>query len=280
MSSDRGSRGRHKTEVTARVRQVWESVTTVLALLTGIYLILTTIDPTRAVLERYLGKLDMQGLVALVALVLEVSIIAIYQLGREVRSLRTELAMRIEEEKTYSIDDVLARLRLPAPSRRRRRLEVLGLTLNTTWPQVDTWLTSHLKPRDWHITLYCIDPDFIAESAELPAEWAAESSRSIARIQTFLAEEADELRRRGVVIELRSYACVPIVHGFHFGDGTMFLSYLQWNDAGRIRPFEFYDHIAPGDSSSRAGHYRDLFDSWLARAGSHGSVVRQLEQRS
>jgi hypothetical protein len=44
---------------------------------------------------------------------------------------------------------------------------------------------------------------------------------------------------------------VPIVHGFRFGDETVFFGYLQWNDVGRVRPFEFYDRVMPSDSSVR-----------------------------
>ena len=252
--------------MTSRVRQVWETVTTALALVTGIYLILITIDPTRAVLERYLGKLTTQGVIALVGIMLEIAIIAVYQLGREVRSLRADVAGRIAEEATYSVDDVLSKVRQETSGRRRRRVEILGLTLNTTWPALVMWLTSTAKPTDWRITLYCLDPGFVGSSAELPGEWADEARRSLTRIRTFLAEEAEDLRRRRITIEVKPYACVPVVHGFRFGDETVFLGYLQWNDAGRIRPFEFYDRVSPSDSSARAGHYRDLFDSWLERA--------------
>lgn len=269
----RGARERRVGGVSTRVRQVWEIVTTVLALLTGIYLVLTTIDPTRAVLERYLGKLNLQGVVALVGIMLEVATIAVYQLSREVRSLRADLAVRIAEEATYSIDDILAKVRRETPGRRGRNVEILGLTLNTTWPALVTWLTSHARPTGWRVTVYCLDPEFIAGSSELPGEWADEARRSVSRIRAFLAEEADELRRRGLTVELKTYACVPIVHGFRFGDGTVFLGYLQWNDTGRIRPFEFYDHLAPADSSPRAGHYRDLFDSWLDRADANSTDV-------
>ncbi|MEV6716602.1 hypothetical protein AB0M48_31720 [Lentzea sp. NPDC051208] len=252
--------------VSGRVRRGWEVVTTSLALLTGVYLILTTIEPTRIVLERYVGKLDLQGLVALVAVMLEIATIAIYQHGRDVRELKALVTERERQDVTHSLTDVLAATGQPGIGRRARRLEVLGLTLNTTWPALATWLTSGERPHGWHVTLYGLDPDFVARSGELPAEWAGEARRSQERIRSFLTEEADELARRRITVELRAYACVPIVHGFRFGDGTVFLSYLQWTENGRIRPFEFYDRIGTDDRSPRAGHYRDLFDSWLHRA--------------
>jgi hypothetical protein len=69
-------------------------VTTALALLTAIYLILNTIGATRALLERYVVKLDGQLLAAIVAIMLEVVLIAIYQLGRQVRRVRDTVAGR------------------------------------------------------------------------------------------------------------------------------------------------------------------------------------------
>jgi hypothetical protein len=252
--------------ISARVRRGWEVVTTSLALLTGVYLILLTIEPARIVLERYVGKLDLQGLVALVAVMLEIATIAIYQHGKDVRALKTLITERERRDVTHSITDVLSAVEQTGAGRRARQVEVLGLTLNTTWPALATWLTSQAQPHGWKVTLYCLDPDFIARSGELPAEWAGEARRSQKRIRSFIAEEADYLARHRISVELRAYACVPVVHGFRFGDGTVFLAYLQWTENGRIRPFEFYDRIGTDDRSPRAGHYRDLFDGWLHRA--------------
>ncbi|WP_410586146.1 hypothetical protein [Amycolatopsis sp. lyj-23] len=262
--------------MSVRIRQIWEFVTTSVALLAGAYLILITIEPTRLVLERYVGKLDLSGLVALVGVMLEVTTIAVYQLGREVRGLRRRLAGVERDAVTQSLTEVLARLHHDAGGRRQRRLEVLGLTLNTTWPILAGWLTSHDRPAGWHVTLLCLDPGFVTASGELPAEWAEEARRSMLRIRSFTEQEADDLRRRGITVELRAYACVPVVHGFRFGDGTVFASYLQWTEHGRIRPFEFYDRLSPDDTSPRTGHYRDLFDSWYTRAAEVRAIPVRL----
>ncbi|WP_329790990.1 hypothetical protein V1227_03415 [Lentzea sp. DG1S-22] len=260
-------RRRVRGAISARVRRGWELVTTTLALLAGVYLVLTTIEPTRIVLERYVGKLDLQGLVALVAVMLEIATIAIYQHGRDVRALRALITERERRDVTHSLTDVLAVMGATGTGRRARQVEVLGLTLNTTWPALAAWLTSNDPPHGWKVTLHCLDPDFLARSGELPADWAAEARRSQHRIRSFLADEADDLARRKITVELKPYACVPVVHGFRFGDGTVFLSYLQWTENGRIRPFEFYDRIGTDDPSPRAARYRDLFDSWLHRVG-------------
>lgn len=239
---------------------------TTVALLAGTYLILATIEPTRMVLERYLGRLELPGLVALIGVMLEITTIAVYQLGREVRSLRTRITGAEHDPGTHSIGGVLSALSDDTVGRRDRRLAVLGLTLNTSWPALAGWLTSPDRPTGWHITLLCLDPAFVASSGELPHEWAEEARRSTAKIRSFIEQEADDLRRQGITVELKTYACVPVVHGFRFGDGTIYASYLQWTDTGRIRPFEFYDRLSPDDRSPRTGHYRRLFESWFTRA--------------
>ncbi|WP_157357283.1 hypothetical protein [Amycolatopsis nigrescens] len=269
MAKRRG-RGR-KTERTAlstRVRRVWETVTTTLALLTAVYLILNTIEPTRLVLERYVMKLNEQALVAMVAIMLEVAIVAIYQLGRQVRSMRAELT-RAEPQIYHDLAKVLDTLQVIATEGRRseRTVEILGLTLNTTWPLLAAWLTAREQPSHWRITLYCLDPAFVAGSGELPEHWAGEARRCQQRIRELLADEGEELRHRRVEVDLKSYACLPIVHGFRFGNGDLFISYLQWAETGGIRPFTFYERIPRADTSARANQYRDLFDNWLRRAG-------------
>jgi hypothetical protein len=269
----RGKRSEAST-LSTRVRRIWEGVTTGLALLTAIYLVLNTIEPTRLVLERYVLKLNEQTLAAIVAIMLEVAIVAIYQLGRQVRSMRAELAPKTEPVIVRDIGAVLDTVkRLSADGRRgERTLEVLGLTLNTTWPQLAAWLTAHDEPTHWRITLYCLDPAYIEGSRELPDYWSAEAERSVGRIRSLLAEEAEDLRHRRVEVDLRTYSCMPVVHGFRLGNGDLFLAYLQWAESGGIRPFDFYERIPREDTSSRANHYRDLFDSWLNRAAAKATT--------
>jgi hypothetical protein len=119
---------------------------------------------------------------------------------------------------------------------------VLGLTLNTTWPQILAWLTSHDPPSHWR-----------------------------RRMREMLIREAGEFAQRGIEVTLIPYACVPIVHGHRFGNGAMFLPYLQWSEEGKIRPFNFYERIPAGDTSVRASHYRDLLENWINRAASTSS---------
>ncbi|RZQ60264.1 hypothetical protein [Amycolatopsis suaedae] len=257
-----------RTPLSGRVRRVWEVVTTGLALITAIYLVLSTIEPTRLILERYVLKLNVEVLTAIVAIMLEVAIIAVYQLGRQVRKLRTELAPRVHGQVVYDVSTVVEAVRrLGADGRRgERTLEVLGLTLNTTWPQLAAWLTGHESPSRWRITLYCLDPEFAETCDELPGHWSTEAARSAHRVRALLEEEAGDLEQRRITVDLRTYDFVPVVHGFRLGNGEIFLAYLQWSESGRVRPFEFYERIAPEDTSERANRYRDLFDSWLARA--------------
>ena len=261
----RRAKDRESGTLSTRVRRIWEVVTTTLALLTAVYLVLNTIEPTRMVLERYVLKLNVEALTAIVAIMLEVAIVAVYQLGRQVRTMRAELGPRKDTQIVDDVGGVVdAVKRLSQTGRRSERtLEVLGLTLNTTWPQLAPWVTGHDAPAHWRITLYSLDPAFVEGTSDY---WSSEAARSQERIRALAAEEADDLAHRRIKLELHTYACLPVVHGFRLGNGDLFLAYLQWTEAGSVRPFEFYEHIPREDISPRANRYRDLFDSWLNRA--------------
>ncbi len=249
------------------VRRIRETVTVTLALLIAGYLLLYSIEPSRRFAERHLVKLNDWSPTVLLAMLLVLAIFAVHGLGRQLRATHTALTARQDDGTASHLAEVLNNLRtVSARGRRRdRRLEVLGLTMDTTWPQLAAWLTSHNPPTHWTITLYCLDPGFISGSADLPPDWATEATRTRQSVQALLTGEAAALERRRVTVELRSYACLPVVHGFRFGDGDLFISYTQWSEAGETRPFDFYERITPYDTSARANHYRDLFDNWLGR---------------
>jgi hypothetical protein len=254
--------------VSFRARKAWEVVTTTLALITAIYLILNTIGPTRLLLERYVVKLNMEILAAFVAIMLEVAIISVYQLGREVRKLNSRIESASNNEIFTDIGSVIRHVQSRSHKlhRRDRRLEVLGLTLNTAWPQLITWLISS-RTSHWRIKLYCLDPDFLRSCAELPDHWADEAERSRGRINRTLQNEEHAIQEQQMQLSVEYYACVPIVHGFRCGNGDVYISYLQWSPSGAPRPFEFYELIPHDDNTERADYYRVLFDNWMERAG-------------
>lgn len=262
----RGKARRRERGISFRTRRIWEIVTTTFALVTAVYLVLNTIGPTRALLEKYVVKLNVEVLAAFVAIMLEVAIIAIYQLGREVRRLTSRLEPDTGTRMFPDIGSVIRHIQAESSQLRRRdrSLEVLGLTLNTAWPQLVTWLISS-GTTHWRIRLHCLDPDFLRGCAELPDHWAEEVERIRGRIGRTLEQEKLAIQEQQIQFDVEYYACVPIVHGFRCGNGDIYISYLQWTSSGAPRPFEFYELVRHDDNTERAEYYRLLFDSWLER---------------
>jgi hypothetical protein len=224
------------------------------------------------VLEPYVGPVRIEMIAAVMAVTLELVLVALYQLGRRVESARLAILPR-QEKSIYDIGEIFPELRQLEPDKKGyRSVEILGLTLGSTWSQVESWLTSSAPPTDVKISLYCLDPAFVAGSTELPDIWVEESRRTQEKIRLFIAAEKKSLAERRISLRLREYVCVPIVHGFRFSDGTVFISYLQWSGASRIRPFPFYERIFPADTTLRADRYRELFDSWVKRVRADAST--------
>ncbi|WP_143175753.1 hypothetical protein [Cryptosporangium aurantiacum] len=255
------------TSVARSTRRIWERVTVGLTLVTGTYLVLATIEPTRAVLERYVFKLDTAAIAALVAVMLEVCIIAIYQLGRDVRAMRRALEKQVSDNVIYDISEIVDRLRdTPHPHRADPcEVEVLGHTLAAVWPQLSAWVTSRAQPTNWKVVLYCLSPEFISECGQFPAYWEDESRRMQARIQEFVAMHRADMARRGLTIEVRPYACLSIVHGYRFQNGEIFMSFMEWSRDDKVTPYLFYERLSPDDRSARDNEYRELFNSWMRR---------------
>lgn len=251
---------------TFNLRKLWDVAVNVIAALMTVYLILISIEPSRHFLEKYVGDISIELIAAIVAIMFEIAIITLSQLSRQVKAARLAVEARAPRTAILDVGEVMTELRDRLKDRpSRRKIDVLGLTLNTTWPQIGPILSVEDLPTDCELNLYCLDSGFVVESKDLPDSWSGESARLQQRITEFLDHEAERLIGHRIKVNLKSYCCVPIIHGFRYGDGTLCISFLQWREDGMIRPFAFYERIDPADTSQRADCYRTLFESWIRR---------------
>jgi hypothetical protein len=123
--------------------------------------------------------------------------------------------------------------------------------------------------------MYSLSPAFAQDSPDLPTAWYEEAKRAQKKVLEDIQTESHALARNRISVTLRQYSCVPVIHGFRFADGDLFVSYIQWSDSGRVHPFSFYERIPPSDESLRAARYRALFNSWIKRVDAH-SVADDL----
>lgn len=257
------------SESSFNLRKIWDLTVNIVAATMTVYLILISVEPSRHFLERYIGEISIELIAAIVAIMFEIAIVTLTQLSRQVRAARLAVETRTPEAVMHDIGEVMTDMRYRLKDRvARRKVDILGLTLNTTWPQLAPLLNAEDLPSGCELNLYCLNSAFAVESNDLPNGWSDESARLQRRINAFATRDGERLAQNNISIHLRMYSCVPIVHGFRYGDGTLFISFLQWRADGVIQPFVFYECITPKDTSQRATNYRKLFDSWIKRVSS------------
>lgn len=143
-----------------------------------------------------------------------------------------------------------------------KRLDVLGLTLFSAWPQLSFWLQQP-EADGWVVTLATLDPGYA--DPHIPEDWPAESRLNAAAARTFAARRS--VVDRGIEIDVRTYAFVPAVHGFRLGNGDLYVSVLLWDEAGAVGKEGFsYEYVPHYAQSATAESYRRLYDNWFRRA--------------
>jgi len=154
------------------------------------------------------------------------------------------------------------------PKNEPKTLEVLGLTLYATWPQVQAWLTSEAF-RGWTIVLTALSPEFLKTAPYCPPAWPAEADAVRHAILDHAKSRRAELAGRQIVLEFFMYEAFPAVHGFRLGGRDVFVSFEHWSDIAPDRidePVQFYERILGTDDSLRAQAYRNLFGNWIDHA--------------
>ena len=127
----------------------------------------------------------------------------------------------------------------------------------------------------WRLRLLCLAPDFIRQNPTIfdPA-WASEAQAKLDQIATYISDNAVELQKNNVWLEVRTYEAVPSLHGFSVGSLEIIMSFTHWGNNDRLnRPYDFYEHVVGDDHSKRAQVYRRLFRNWFEHAMKHSKVV-------
>ncbi|MDQ4102405.1 MAG: hypothetical protein M3186_01330 [Actinomycetota bacterium] len=238
-----------------------------LSLLSTLYLIGYTFEPTRLLLERYAFGLTIEAIAAIVAIMLQLATLAVYLLRRDIKAYIREFGGRAQEEIIYQdTTAVLTALWEAAEARGpgRHSLEILGHRLTAAWPLIYSKLSSRDMPRDWDITIYGLKPDPAAVGdSPLPQEWADDVRYIMRNIIQYVTDHGNDLDVRGIRITLKSYSVFPPVHGFRLDGSDIYYTYFTWSSGRDISPYWFYERIAATDSSAGGAERRLLFDVWL-----------------
>ncbi len=167
-----------------------------------------------------------------------------------------------------SDDDALTALKAvmeEARTTKEMRLDVVGISLTSTWPLVRRWLDNG-KFDGW-------DFRFAATTSSVnpscPQRWASEGRETLTRIVKY--SEAQRITERRIQIAAYEYQHVPAIHGFRTGSGDIFMTTLTWSISAtkppQLRSYPAaYEHIHPSDDSAYARERRRVFEAWCDAA--------------
>ncbi len=243
-----------------------------LSVLSTLYLMCYTFEPTRLVLEKYAFTLTTDAIAAIVAIMLQLAVLAIYLLRREVQAYVRELRGKPQEEVIYRdatavLTDLWETAEAQGPG--SHSLEILGHSLTSSWPLLVGKLSAATVPRDWRITIYGLDPGPIVPSdSPLPQAWSDDVRSTMRRIIEYVKDRDKELGDRRVYITLKSYSVLPPVHGFRLDGSDIYYTYFTWSSKRDISPHWFYERTSATESSAGGAERWLLFDVWLKEVDS------------
>lgn len=146
---------------------------------------------------------------------------------------------------------------------RHFEIEVLGLTLYSAWPQLESFLEGPGVDR-WTVRLATLAEHSSAARQWVPETWPKESGTTVAQVKEFMSRKGKDHHH---TIEIYEYDFAPAVHGFRLGNGDVFISTLRWRDEGRLGKHRFpYDYVPAHDVSPEADAARALFENWFEQA--------------
>jgi uncharacterized membrane protein len=157
-----------------------------------------------------------------------------------------------------------------------RQIEVLGLTLFSAWPELESFLETP-GVEGWTVKLATLSKSAAPESLWVPDGWPEESEAIVRQVLIFKAGQGTVHDHE---IEVFEYELPPAVHGFRLGNGDIFISTLRWQDEDRLGKHRFpYDYVPAHDLSPAATDARALFRSWFDQAvRSHLAATASQDQ--
>jgi hypothetical protein len=255
----------------------------VIAWLSVIVFVVWSITPWRkALTERKI--FDEGTILGILGILVVLMLTSLDELFKHTKSLVETFAGRTPARGLiHGVGEIYPQLRreMQEATASERGLDVLGLTLFTAWPTLESWLEQKDGIRDWRINLYCLSPEFARQQRlGIPADWAALAESFLAKAKSYATTRSVDLAYKGIAIELFEYRAFPAIHGFRLNNGTLFVSAVRWDlSTGELaQPNHPYELFPATDTSDRAEAFRSLFGNWLDHARDTAAPVRASAQ--
>lgn len=243
-----------------RIEQFVEDGQALVAIAAGLVLLVLQLPGFQDAAEN-LGLDSTRLNVAIGALLLTSILLELRHLKNQVKPATTGHQHYSDQNEMYNaLIEKATELKDPA----QKRIDVLGLTLYSAWPQLENFLE---RPGvgDWNVRLATLAADTSVARPWVPKNWPQESATTVAQVREF--QNGAQRRPHNHTIEVYEYDLTPAVHGFRLGNGDVFVSTLRWWDNGKLGKHRFpYDYFPAHDISGEADAARALLASWFERA--------------
>jgi hypothetical protein len=261
MDGHLGKRSGAVDRAVARLERFVEAAQAWVAIAAGLVLLLLQVPGIQDVAEDA-GLDDSRGLIIAVGVLLLTSILL------ELQRLRRSVTPAITGRQHYSDPKEMYNALIEKASELKDpeqfRIDVLGLTLYSAWPELEFFLERPEVDR-WTVRLATLSrKERIAARQWIPDTWPQESATTVAQVEDFRSRRGEEHHH---TIEIHEYDFAPAVHGFRLGNGDVFVSVLRWRDGAVLGKHRFpYDYVPAHDVSPEADAARRLFANWFERA--------------
>lgn len=159
-----------------------------------------------------------------------------------------------------------------ARSSKEMTLDVVGVSLTSTWPRVRHWVDNG-KFDGWQFRFAATTS---VDNPSFPSRWGKEGTATLAKIAKYGA--APRIAQRRIQVAAYGYRHAPVIHGFRTGSGHVFMTTLTWStfqgEAPQLKSYPAtYEHIRPSDDSAYAQARRRTFEAWCDAAFAGGEIA-------
>jgi len=245
-------------------------LTVILLALTLVCGILISFSSIRDFITPYLGLSNKQSLgTAYLAWVGNVILIVIFWLGKKLDNIGSNVKNETNETIFEGgVIDIYGKIENEIICNQSKKskilIDIIGYTLFSVAPKLNYWKNIGIL-KNISLNLYHIDINHITNSPLIKDTWKEKLKNNLQIIDLFIQDNEIYLEKNNIQINLIPYLHAPTVHGFKLGNGSMYVSFVSWEN-GKVADPDFdskFEIVKSNDSSRRAVYLRKLFNNCL-----------------
>ena len=238
--------------------------------ITIVFVIAWAIPSVRTILDSS-GFFDEKTVLAIVGLGLLLTVMGLVELQASFEKLNNRIDSIMPRDSSCFIEGggsevgvMIGPLMSDMKRRATRKVDLLGMTLDTGWAHIKDWVESD-GFESIVINVHSISPKFAAANSHLINASTVKSAELYSNLAaSYIDLHEEDLKSKEIELNIFLYDNLPPIHGILLGNGGLFIANADWGlppgPSSKQPCFEFF---SLSDKSPRALANRSLFDSWL-----------------